>query len=104
MGKLQGEGIIDSMLENLPEMEFGTKRQMEKFLRILKDEPECGFFYDYHAICREIRVSPPNMDALIERLNEMGHVTARTHFHPTGIKTAASLAVLMEVLQNWEAE
>ncbi|MBP3443267.1 MAG: tRNA (guanine(10)-N(2))-dimethyltransferase, partial [Methanocorpusculaceae archaeon] len=100
--KLQGEGIIDTMLENLPAMEFGTKKQMEKFLRILKDEPECGFFYDYHAICREIRVSPPKMEDFVVKLNEMGYVTARTHFHSTGIKTAASLAVLTEVLQNWE--
>ena len=75
---------------------------MEKFLRILNDEPECGFFYDYHAICREIRVSPPKMEEFVAKLNEMGYATARTHFHPTGIKTAASLAVLTEVLQNWE--
>jgi tRNA (guanine26-N2/guanine27-N2)-dimethyltransferase len=102
MGKLQGEGIIDAMLENLPSMQFGTGRQMEKFLNILKDEPDCGFFYDYHAICRDIRVSPPKMEDFVAKLNDMGYVTARTHFHPTGIKTSASLGVLTEVLKDWE--
>ncbi len=102
MGRLQGEGIIDSMLENLPAMQFGTAKQMEKFLHILNNEPETGFFYDYHAICRALRVSPPNMDAFIEKVNEAGYTTARTHFHPTGVKTFAPLPVLEEILKNWE--
>ncbi|MDO5845384.1 MAG: tRNA (guanine(10)-N(2))-dimethyltransferase [Methanocorpusculum sp.] len=98
MGKLQGDGVIDALLAELPNMTFGTARQMEKLLVMLKNEPDTGFFYDYHAIARELKLSPPNMDAYIARLNEAGYPTARTHFCPTGIKTTAPLSVLKEEL------
>ncbi len=101
MGKLQGEGIIDAMLASLPQMVFGTARQMEKLMKVLNAEPDIGVFYDYHAITRALKLSPPNLDAYIAGLNEAGYYTTRTHFCVTGLKTTAPLSVLKEHLIRW---
>ncbi len=100
MGKLQGEGIIPAMLNNLPKMQFGTARQMEKQLTLLNDELDTGFFYDYHVICKSLKVSPPNIDSFLERMKARGYPTTRTHFSGTGIKTVAPLSVLEDELRG----
>jgi len=100
MGPLQGEGIISAMLEKLPTMHFGTARKMEKQLSLLNEELNVGFFYDYHAICKSLKVSPPPMDEFIRRMCDKGFKTTRTHFSGVGIKTEAPLSALEDELRR----
>ena len=104
MGPLQGEGIVDSMLAELPNMVFGTHRQMEKMLNLLKIEPETCSFYDYHVIAQKLHMSPPRMDELIEGLNNAGYTTTKTHFCGTGIKTLAPIEEIEGWIRSWNAE
>ena len=98
MGPLSDKNVISAMQENLSSMQFGTARQMEKFLALLRNEPDTCFFYDYHAICKNLKVSPPSMDVFLELVRSRGFTAERTHFCGTGVKTAASLEVLEQVL------
>ena len=104
MGKLSDKDVISSMLENLPSMQFGTKRKMEKSLSMLHDEPDTCFFYDYHAICKALKVSPPAMDEFLEMVRDAGFEAARTHFCGTGVKTTAPLSVLRGILAGREQD
>ncbi len=100
MGMLSDKAAIQQMIALLPVMKFGTARKMEKFLEILLNEPETGFFYDYHSICRSLRVSPPNMELFLSKLRKDGYEAAHTHFSGTGIKTTAPLTVLEDKLNS----
>ncbi|MDO9522520.1 MAG: tRNA (guanine(10)-N(2))-dimethyltransferase [Methanocorpusculum sp.] len=104
MGPLQEKEILAEMLTVLPDMQFGTKRQMEKLLTFLLAEPETCTYYDYHIVSRNMKVSPPNMEELIASLNEAGYYTTRTHFCDTGIKTTASLPLIEEMIRLWNKE
>ena len=76
---------------------------MEKFLSMLHDEPDTCFFYDYHAICKALNVSPP-MDAFLEMVRDAGFEASRTHFCGTGVKTTAPPAVLEGILAGKEQD
>lgn len=104
MGRLQGEGVIDKMLEELESAELGTKKEMEKFLTMLKAEPDTCSYYDYHIIAKALKMSPPNMIEMIDGLNSLGYYTTRTHFCLTGIKTSAPLDVIEKWICDWNAK
>jgi tRNA (guanine26-N2/guanine27-N2)-dimethyltransferase len=104
MGPLQEKEILAEMQTILPDMQFGTKRQMEKMLTFLLAEPETCTYYDYHIVSRNMKVSPPNMEELIASLNEAGYYTTRTHFCDTGIKTTASLPLIEEMIRLWNKQ
>ena len=104
MGPLQEKEVLAEMQEILPELQFGTKRQMEKLLTYLLAEPETCTYYDYHIVSRNMKVSPPNMEELIASLNDAGYYTTRTHFCDTGIKTTAPLHVIEEMIRLWNKE
>lgn len=100
MGPLSDKTVVAGMQEMLPSMRFGTAAKMEKFLAMLHDEPDTCFFYDYHAICRSLKVSPPAMDTFLAAVEAKGYTATRTHFSGTGIKTTAPLDVLESCLQT----
>ncbi len=104
MGPLQEKEVLAEMQTALTDMQFGTKRQMEKMLTFLLAEPDTCTYYDYHIISRNMKVSPPNMEELIASLNEAGYYTTRTHFCDTGIKTTAPLPLIEEEIRLWNAK
>ncbi len=104
MGPLQDKEIISSLLEKLPSMQFGTAKQMDKLLSQLLREPETCSFYDYHVVSRNLRVSPPAMDEMLDGLNDLGYCTVRTHFSCTGIKTTAPIHVIEAWILAWNKE
>ncbi|HJK00586.1 MAG TPA: tRNA (guanine(10)-N(2))-dimethyltransferase, partial [Methanocorpusculum sp.] len=80
MGPLQDKEIISSLLEKLPSMQFGTAKQMDKLISQLLREPQTCSFYDYHVVSRNLRVSLPAMDEMLDGLNDLGYYTVRNHF------------------------
>ncbi len=104
MGPLQNKTVIRELQDLLPQMQFGTARQMEKLLNTLAAEPDTCTFYDYHIISRNLRVSPPPIEDLLAGLTEQGYTAVRTHFCVTGIKTDAPLDAMEEWIRRWNAE
>ena len=104
MGPLQEKEILTELQTLLPDMEFGTKKQMEKLLTFLVAEPETCTYYDYHIVSRNMKVSPPKMEDLIGSLVEEGYPATRTHFCDTGIKTTAPLPLIEEKIRIWNDE
>lgn len=100
MGRLSDKAVLSQMAEVLPSMRFGTSRKMEKFLSILQNEPETCFFYEYHAICKSLKVSPPSMEDFLAALHDAGFTAERTHFSGTGVKTTAPLEVIEKILEG----
>lgn len=100
LGPLSNQDTLTEMITLLPTMKFGTAQKMEKMLHILKNELDIGFFYDYHALCKNLKVSPPPIETFLTSLHQQGYTATRTHFSGTGIKTTAPLAIIITTLQT----
>lgn len=55
------------------------------------------FFYDTNEISSIMKVEPPSMKVLKEKIKERGFKSSRTHFSPTGIKTNAPFEELESI-------
>ena len=82
---------LDLMLSHLETIDLGTKKELQKLIPICRDELPTASFYDYHHIAQRLTVSPPPIDAVLQRLSSAGYSVSRTHFSGTGIKTDAPL-------------
>jgi tRNA (guanine26-N2/guanine27-N2)-dimethyltransferase len=80
---------------------MGTEKRISKLLPILLGElglPPTYFLID--EICSRIRRDVPPLSMVLERLMELGHQAAPTHFHPKAVKTNAPLHVLTQVVDG----
>jgi len=80
-----------------------SKRNKERLLKIFSEELETRdilFYYDIQEIARRLRISTPNINGVVKHLQDIGFKASRTHFKPTGIKTNASLKLLVNVVKK----
>lgn len=91
LGNLQDHGILSSMLEQAEHLQLGTKKELVTIITLCNGELPTSSFYDYHRIAKSLKVSPPDITSVIERLRAAGHGATRTHFSGYGIKTDAPL-------------
>lgn len=57
-------------------------------------------FYDIHQLAGRLKVNTPSFDNIIGVLRKKGHLAARTHFSPSGLRTDADSAVLQKLLRS----
>ncbi len=100
LGAIQDTGILNSMLERLPEQTLNTGRQIGTLLTILKEELPTSSFYDYHLLAKRARISPRPIGEVIAGIVDAGYRAGRTHYSGRGIKTDAPWQVIMDVLKE----
>ena len=88
------------MQERLKGMELGTKKELVKLLEICKEELDTSSHYDYHVFAKWLKVSPPEITMVIERLTAQGFGATRTQYSGYGIKTDAPVDVISAVIRN----
>jgi tRNA (guanine26-N2/guanine27-N2)-dimethyltransferase len=72
-----------------------------KLLRALIEEANsspCYFVSD--KICDKFNLPIPPKNSVLSELRKLGHQATGTHFHPTGVKTDASIQELKEILSS----
>jgi tRNA (guanine26-N2/guanine27-N2)-dimethyltransferase len=105
LGELGDRDFLSALISS-DRSGMGTEKRVSKFLPLLLGElglPPTYFLVD--EICSRIRRDVPPLSTVIERLMELGHRAAPTHFHPKAVKTDAPLHVLTRVvegLRSWE--
>ncbi|MFW5953328.1 MAG: tRNA (guanine(10)-N(2))-dimethyltransferase [Candidatus Natronoplasma sp.] len=73
----------------------------EKLLSLWKKESNFHpFFYDTNEISSILKIAPPPIEEIEEKLEEKGFKISRTHFSPTGIKTNASYKELKDIFSD----
>jgi tRNA (guanine26-N2/guanine27-N2)-dimethyltransferase len=92
LGDINDRSILDRMLS------FPQTRDTIKLLRLLSDELSAPFYYDIHALSKEVGVTAPAMQMIIREIEKMGFAASRTHFSGVGIKTKAPVNVVKEAL------
>ncbi len=107
LGRIKDGNFLEKVVEvGKEELErYGDyRRKMEKaleFLRNLREEADSPFYYDLHAVCRAMSISPPPIARVLERLRELGYEASRTVLCGTGLRTDAGIDELREVLAGF---
>jgi tRNA (guanine26-N2/guanine27-N2)-dimethyltransferase len=99
LGSIRNYEALLEMQGLLKTMELGTKKDLEKLISTCIDELPTSSFYDYHHIAKLLKVSPPEINIVLERIRAQGYAATRTHFCGYGIKTEAPLAIIKAAIQ-----
>jgi len=101
LGNLHKKLAVQQIRTLLFEKELKTKNSLWKLLSLLEEEADAPlFFYTTDDISSYLRMSPPKMKYLFEKIQQKGYTVTRTHFSSTGFKTNAPLDELKEVFKE----
>ncbi len=90
--KISDQQFVDEMLKNVENTKINQKKKVLKLLNLAYDEANApATYYDLHEISKNLKVSAPRLDNVLESLKDNGYFASRTHFKPTGIKTDAPI-------------
>ena len=79
---------------------LGQQREAMKILHTCIHELDIPFFFEHHALCKALKIPPPQLQLLIQALDENGFTASRTIFAATGIKTDARIDELQKILKQ----
>lgn len=100
MGNLQNKMLLQEIRTIASTKQLHTKPSLWKLLFLLEDEVDApAFFYTTNDLASLLKVSPPPLAVLFDRLRAKGFLATRTHCTPTGFKTNAPLDVITEVFK-----
>ncbi len=97
-GSIQDMDLLQEMEMALPDFTVRKSVPLRHLLETCRKELDNSFHYDYHALSRYFRISPPPIAQVIESLVRGGYSASRAHYHGTALKTDAPLDVIRETL------
>ncbi len=87
----------DETLEMLIGKEMGD--DLQKNITEIKNEVHVPFYYDLHKLAKIHKFPLKKTNNVVKELKEMRFQASRTHFAPTGVKTDADLASVLDVMK-----
>lgn len=99
-GHLNDSDAIDSILDNVNEVQLHNDKEVVNFLSSLKDELDVPYFWDSHEVFSHLRMPVPQLPAIIEKLRMNGHGASKTHMSPTSFKTFANNIELAQIFSE----
>ena len=101
IGDIQNKDFINEMIDISSYKELNSKNEILKLLESCYNEADAPIaFYDIHVICRNLKVSAPKLDSILDSLKSEGYVAVRTHFKPLGVKTDADINVIKDIISR----
>jgi len=101
LGDFGDKDHLGKVIEDLKTRGFDLQGREEKLLKLCRAEVDGpATFYDLHEVSSRAGVSPPRFKAVIRDLEGRGFLVTRTHFSDTGIRTDASIEVLIEIVSG----
>ena len=100
LGPVNDRTLLARMRVHLDGMELGTKKDLAKLIETCTEELDTSSHYDYHAIAKWLKVSPPAIETVLERLHGKGYAATRTHYSGYGIKTDAPVDVISQAISG----
>ncbi len=99
IGDLAKKEHLREVIEDLDVREFDKQVKERKLLELLLEECQGPVaFYDLHKVASRAGVSPPSISKVIGDLQNMDCFASRTHFSDLGLRTDASIDVLIDVI------
>lgn len=93
-GPLHDAALLDAMAAALAGKALARADEARELLGLLRGEAEAPPFWVVPDRFQKALGPPPRRDALLGRLRAAGHVGARSHLDPQGVRTSATLAQL----------
>lgn len=106
IGSIQNSEFIAKMIEKLDinnpnRKEINTEKKALKLLNLCLEEANSPItFYDIHVICRNLKISAPKLDTIIDKIKEKGFIATKTHFSPVGIKSDIGIEELNDIIKS----
>jgi tRNA (guanine26-N2/guanine27-N2)-dimethyltransferase len=96
VGDISDKDFCKKVLADIKKKNFKLKKEEEKMLKLIVEEAEMpAFYYDLHHLAKVLKIEPPKIEALVERLRKKGFKSTRTHFSTTSIKTDTDFKELL---------
>lgn len=101
LGKILDRDVVEKMIKSNSDRNYKNKKQLNTLLDTLKEEANGpSFYFDIHAICKNLRTTVPKIDKVINALRMRGFFATRTSFRPNSIRTDASSSEISEVVRS----
>lgn len=100
LGSLHSRVFCNGVLEQIDALQLGKKDADKKIITLCREELDIPMFYDQHVMCKQIGISAPGMDSLINKLLEKGFNASRTHFSGTSFKTNAPVNDIKQIMRS----
>jgi tRNA (guanine26-N2/guanine27-N2)-dimethyltransferase len=97
---IKEKGFCEHVYEELHKRDLGKKQEAMKIVRTNIHELDIPYYYEHHAICKELTIPPPPIESLIKALQFAGFSASRTHFSDIAVKTDARIDVIKGVLKG----
>jgi tRNA (guanine26-N2/guanine27-N2)-dimethyltransferase len=95
-GDIKDGGFCKKLLKDFKNKGFDHTKELEFCVKEI-DEP---FYFDLHKLYKKLKMSPPKIDVLIEKIKSSGFRVSRTSLCPVGIKTNADIKELTKILKG----
>jgi len=95
---------VINYLNSSSEEEFRTHKRLLGLLSVAREELDCPFFFDYHSMCKRVKVSVPKLITFSSAILSLGYKLSPTHCTPNGLKTNAPPEALWSILRAWRKQ
>ncbi len=95
LGGLHDREFCEDVLMEVRKKEF---KGAEKLIAACRDELDIPLHYDYHRLCKWLKITAMPTDELILILRERGFHASRTHFSGISLKTDAAVEEIKRVI------
>jgi len=101
MGSLHNKSSLEEIRTILFKKELKTKNQIWKMVSLFEEEADAPpFFYTTDDVASYLKISPPKIEIIFEKLKEKGFVVTKSQFSFTSFKTNASFDEIKEVFKE----
>ena len=101
MHKLHNKSALEEIRTILFTKELKTKNKIWKMLSLFEEEADAPrFFYTTDDVASYLKISPPKIEIIFEKLKEKGFIVAKSQFSPTSFKTNAPFDEIKEVFKE----
>lgn len=95
LGKLHDRDFCEELFMEVEKRGF---KDALKLISACRDEFDIPMHYNYHKLCKSLRITAMPTDELVAALREKGFNASRTHFSGISIKTDAGIEEIKDVV------
>ncbi len=100
-GKIADPGFCNSLIEELKNGNFGSKREALRLVQLISEETEIDTpYYNIHKAFKKLKAPAQSMEIVIKELKNKGFKAKRTHFSGLGLRTDADAFTLFDTLHK----
>jgi tRNA (guanine26-N2/guanine27-N2)-dimethyltransferase len=101
LGKIENKKVIQDLIPYVFNKKLNTRGRLLKLLDLLENEADSTpFFYTTENLSSILKISPPSLNYIIEKLKEKGYDVNKTHFSKTGFKTNSSIDEIEDIFKQ----